>query len=82
MTRGVALGVLKVYDSMAPRNRPVTSDQIEALNSSLIELIKSYRMVADDLTEQQLLDFNDTHPLADVLFDVEAYLEEAGLLDA
>ena len=39
-------------------------------------------MVADDLSEHQLLDFNDTHPLADVLFDIEAYLEEAGLLDA
>ena len=82
MERWVALGSFRVYDSRAPRNRPMTSEQIEALNSSLIELIKSYRMVADDLTEQQLLDFNDTHPLADVLFDIEAYLEEAGLLDA
>jgi hypothetical protein len=59
----------------------MTSEQIEVLNSLLIEVIKSYRIMTDDFNQEQLLDFNDIHPLGDLLFDVEAYLEEAGLLD-
>ena len=82
MAKGVALGALRVYNSIAQRNRPMTSEQIEVLNSLLIELIKSYRIMADDFSQEQLLDFNDMHPLGDLLFDIEAYLEEAGLLDA
>ena len=60
----------------------MTIEQIEELNSSLIELVKSYRAMADELTEQQLESFTENHPLADVLFEVEAYLEQMELINA
>ena len=60
----------------------MTLEQIDELNSSLIELVKSYRAMADELTEQQLESFTENHPLADVLFEVEAYLEQMELINA
>ena len=60
----------------------MTIEQIEELNSSLIELVKSYRAMADELTEEQLESFTENHPLADVLFEVEAYLEQMELINA
>ena len=60
----------------------MTLEQIDELNSSLIELVKSYRAMADELTEQQFESFTENHPLADVLFEVEAYLEQMELINA
>ena len=60
----------------------MTIEQIEELNSSLIELVKSYRAMADELTEQQLESFTENHPLADVLFEAESYLEQMELINA
>ena len=60
----------------------MTIEQIEELNSSLIELVKFYRAMADELTEEQLESFTENHPLADVLFEVEAYLEQMELINA
>jgi hypothetical protein len=60
----------------------MTLEQIDELNSSLIELIKSYRLMADEITEEQLESFADNHPLADVLFEAEAYLEQMELINA
>ena len=60
----------------------MTLEQIDELNSSLIELVKSYRLMTDEITEEQLESFTENHPLADVLFEVEAYLEQMELIDA
>ena len=60
----------------------MTLEQIDELNSSLIELVKSYRAMADEITEEQLESFTENHPLADVLFEVEAYLEQMELINA
>jgi hypothetical protein len=60
----------------------MTLEQIDELNSSLIELVKSYRLMADKITEQQLESFAENHPLADVLFEVETYLEQMELINA
>jgi len=60
----------------------MTLEQIDELNSSLIELVKSYRLMADEITEEQLESFVENHPLADVLFEAEAYLEQMELINA
>jgi len=60
----------------------MTLEQIDELNSSLIELVKSYRLMADEITEEQLESFVDNHPLADVLFEAETYLEQMELINA
>ena len=60
----------------------MTLEQIDKLNSSLIKLVKSYRLMADKIAEEQMESFADNHPLADVLFQVEAYLEQMELIDA
>jgi hypothetical protein len=60
----------------------MTLEQIDELNSSLIELVKSYRLMADEIAEEQLESFTENHPLADVLFEAEAYLEQMELINA
>ena len=60
----------------------MTLEQIDELNSSLIELVKSYRLMTDEMTEEQLESFTVNHPLADVLFEAESYLEQMELINA
>jgi len=60
----------------------MTIEQIEELNSSLIELVKSYHLMIDEFTEEQIQSFSDNHPLADVLFEIETYLEQMELINA
>ena len=60
----------------------MTLEQIDELNSSLIELVKSYRLMTDEITEKQLESFTENHPLADVLFEAESYLEQMELINA
>ena len=60
----------------------MTLGQIDELNSSLIELVKSYRLMTDEITGEQLESFTENHPLADVLFEIEAYLEQMELINA
>ena len=60
----------------------MTLEQIDELNSSLIELVKSYRLMTDEITEEQLESFTKNHPLADVLFEAESYLEQMELINA
>ena len=60
----------------------MTLEQIDELNSSLIELVKSYRLMTDEITEEQLESFTENHPLADVLFEAESYLEQMELINA
>ena len=54
----------------------MTIEQIEELNSSLIDLVKSYHLMIDEFTEEQIQSFSDNHPLADVLFEIETYLSK------
>ena len=60
----------------------MTLEQIDELNSSLIELVKSYHLMTDEITEEQLESFTENHPLADVLFEAESYLEQMELINA
>ena len=60
----------------------MTLEQIDELNSSLIELVKSYRLMTDEITEEQLESFTENHPFADVLFEAESYLEQMELINA
>ena len=60
----------------------MTLEQIDELNSSLIELVKSYRLMTDEITEEQLESFTENYPLADVLFEAESYLEQMELINA
>ena len=38
--------------------------------------------MTNEITEEQLESFTENHPLADVLFEAEAYLEQMELINA
>ena len=68
--------------ALSTRFSAMTIEQIEEFNSSLIEFVKSYRLITDEMPDLELEAFNENHPLSDVLFEIEHYLESMELLNA
>lgn len=58
----------------------MTTEQLEALNSAVAELVRTYREYTATTGTQELIEFGENHPLADLLKDLEFYVDEAGLL--
>ncbi len=58
----------------------MTTEQLETLNSAVAELVRMYREYTATTGTQELIEFEENHPLADILQDLEFYVDEAGLL--
>ena len=58
----------------------MTTEQLEALNSAAAELVRTYREYTATTGTQELIELEENHPLADILQDLEFYVDEAGLL--
>jgi hypothetical protein len=58
----------------------MTTEQLETLNSAVAELVRMYREYTAEAGTQELIDFEESHPLADLFEDMEFYVDEAGLL--
>ena len=58
----------------------MTTEQLETLNSAVAELVRMYREYPATAGTQELIEFEGNHPLADILQDLEFYVDEAGLL--
>ena len=58
----------------------MTTEQLETLNSAVAELVRTYREYTATTGTQKLIEFEENHPLADILQDLEFYVDEAGLL--
>lgn len=46
----------------------------------MAELVRMYREYTATAGTQELIEFEENHPLADILQDLEFYVDEAGLL--
>lgn len=58
----------------------MTTEQLETLNSTVAELVRTYREYTAAAGTQELIEFEENHPLGDLLQDLELYVDEAGLL--
>ena len=58
----------------------MTTEQLEMLNSAVAELVRTYREYTATTSTQEIIAFEENHPLADLLEDLEFYVDEAGLL--